>query len=141
MKKVIYNAYDMEHDDFLIDDILTDIRERCDAADGIIIRGRVGLWNGTFDAGAVLETFNDFYYKAVRDCDYLNIYDENGDIIFEFIHHDGTNVFTLRTLTARAMRFYKAWERGSAGQDIPEKDLHAAMWKNSFFCHKLHYFN
>lgn len=41
------------------------------------------------------------FYKAMTDCDYFRIYDENGHMYLTCSHHDGTNHFEIKIVTEK----------------------------------------
>lgn len=74
--------------------------------------GEVGLWHGTYKCGDIGE-FWDLYYKAIEDCNYINIYDENGHMYLTCSHHDGTNHFEIKILNDDAEDYYDRWSYGT----------------------------
>ena len=74
--------------------------------------GEIGLWHGTYKAGDIGE-FWDLYYKAIKDCDYIKIYDENGHMYITCSHHDGTNHFEIKILNDNAEDYYDRWSYGN----------------------------
>lgn len=74
--------------------------------------GSVGRWNGTYKVGDIGD-FWTLYYKAVRDCDYIKIYDENGHMYLTCSHHDGTNHFEIKILNDDAEDYYDRWSYGN----------------------------
>lgn len=71
--------------------------------------GEVGLWHGTYKAGRIGE-FWDLFNKAIKDCDYINIYDENGRMYLTCSHHDGTNHFEIKVITDEGKEYLERWE-------------------------------
>ena len=57
--------------------------------------GNVGRWDGVYKAKAIGEFF-DLFYKAITDCDYIKLYDENGHFYLTCTHHDGTCHFEIK---------------------------------------------
>lgn len=74
--------------------------------------GEVGRWNGTYKCGDTGD-FWTLYYKAVRDCNYIKIYDENGHMYLTCSHHDGTNHFEIKILNDDAEDYYDRWSYGT----------------------------
>lgn len=74
--------------------------------------GEIGRWDGTYKVGDIGD-FWTLYYKAVRDCDYIKIYDENGHMYLTCSHHDGTNHFEIKELTDGAEDYYDRWSYGN----------------------------
>lgn len=74
--------------------------------------GEVGLWHGTYKCGDIGE-FCKLYYQAIKDCDYIRIYDENGHMYLTCSHHDGTNHFEIKILNDDAEDYYNRWSYGT----------------------------
>ena len=72
--------------------------------------GEVGRWNGVFKAGTLFETFDDFFYKATKDCDYIHFYDENGHLYLTCSHHDGTCHYEIKEVTDKGIEYLENWE-------------------------------
>ena len=74
--------------------------------------GEVGLWNGIYKCGQIGE-FWDLFSKAIEDCSYIKIYDENGHMYLTCSHHDGTNHFEIKILNDDAEDYYDRWSYGT----------------------------
>lgn len=62
--------------------------------------GTLGLWDGRPKVSFIAKDFEDAYRQAMgRDCEYFRAWDENGRLMIDATHHDGTNSFELRALT------------------------------------------
>lgn len=75
-----------------------------------LLIGSVGRWDGVYPAGTVFETFDEFFYKATADCDYIHFYDENGHLYLRCSHHDGTCHYEIRKITEQGIKFLERWE-------------------------------
>ena len=64
----------------------------------VVFFGSIGRWNGVFK-GSIHGEFWDCFYKAIKDCDYWKIYDENGHLYLTCSHHDGTCHFEIAEVT------------------------------------------
>ena len=62
--------------------------------------GSVGLWHGTYEVKE-RDEFWKLFDKAMTDCDYFKIYDENGHMYLTCSHHDGTNHFEIKIVTEK----------------------------------------
>lgn len=71
--------------------------------------GNVGLWNGVYKAGKIGE-FWELFNKAITDCGYLKIYDENGHLYLTCSHHDGTCHFEIKEITEKGEEYLENWE-------------------------------
>lgn len=72
--------------------------------------GEVGRWNGTYKAGTLFDTFEDFFYEAAKDCDYIRFYDENGHLYLTCSHHDGTCHYEIKEVTEKGIEYLDNWE-------------------------------
>lgn len=72
--------------------------------------GEVGRWNGVYKAGTLFETFEDFFYEAAKDCDYIHFYDENGHLYLTCSHHDGTCHYEIKEVTDKGIQYLENWE-------------------------------
>ena len=72
--------------------------------------GSVGRWIGVYKAGTLFDTFDDFFYKATRDCHYIHFYDENGHLYLSCSHHDGTCCYEIKEVTDKGIKYLENWE-------------------------------
>lgn len=89
--------------------------------------GAIGRWNGThtgFDIG----DFDDLFSKYTVDCDYFEIYDDDGALYIRCSHHDGTNLFQVLTLTNKGARTFDDWQY-SYGKyaKLDDKEIHKLL--------------
>lgn len=75
-----------------------------------ILVGQVGRWDGIYRAGTIFDTFDDFFYKATDDCDYIHFYDENGHLYLTCSHHDGTCHYEIKEVTDKGIQYLENWE-------------------------------
>lgn len=108
------------------------IRELKPFFDGkyVIIQGSCGLWNGKFAAGTVEYDFDKWFYKTVSVGDYVEICDVDGHLYINVCHHDGTNSFEVKFLTARGVSRLEHWEEN---WDAPEteQEIHGKLFSIS----------
>jgi len=97
-----------------------------------MIRGTVGRWNGTFPAGIVFTDFGKMFSDATTDCDYWKIWDENGHLFIKCSHHDGTNLFEIKRITAPGATLLEKWE-SDYYDPRTEEEIHATIWNNNFY--------
>ena len=71
--------------------------------------GSLGLWNGVYRAGKIGD-FEKLFFKAIEDCDYIKIYDENGHLYLTCSHHDGTNCFEIKVVGDKGEEYLENWE-------------------------------
>ena len=102
--------------------------------------GAVGLWHGTYMAGKIGE-FWELFYKAITDCDYIRLYDENGHFYLTCSHHDGTNHFEIKILTGQGEDYLERWE-DNWGDKRTEQHVHNQIFKRYShipnFAHKVY---
>ena len=137
-QRIIFNNYDQPSDEEIIAQLLDEGHEREDIDDELIWNrryldeelnwdeakyeltkffegktvgffGSLGLWDGVHKGGMIGEFWN-VYYKAIKHCDYIKIYDENGHLYLTCSHHDGTNHFEIKVLTDKGVQYNKNWE-------------------------------
>ena len=104
-ERVIYNNYDLW-------DAEKEMLEDFFKGKTVGFFGEIGLWHGTYKCGNIGD-FWKLYYEAVRDCDYIKIYDENGHLYLTCSHHDGTNHFEIKVLNDDAEDYYDRWSYGN----------------------------
>lgn len=75
-----------------------------------MIFGSVGRWDRIYRAGTIFDTFDDFFYKAAADCDYIRFYDENGHLYLTCSHHDGTCHYEIKEVTDKGIQYLENWE-------------------------------
>lgn len=71
--------------------------------------GEIGRWNGVYRGGDISSDFWDLFHKAIKDCDYIKIYDENGHMYLTCSHHDGTCHFEIKEITEEGYEYYDRW--------------------------------
>lgn len=94
-----------------------------------IIAGYFGRWNGSNYSAMVFDTFEDFFYKAMKDCMYWKFWDENGHLYFQCSHNDATNWFEIKQITERGEKYLDNWEYGSWNDKRTERDIHDRIIK------------
>lgn len=100
-----------------------------------LCRGTVGRWNGDFDAGNIVYSFDELA-DAWRDCDYIKLYDINGHFYIEATHHDGTNCFEVKKVTEAGAEYIDNhyW-------NYSDRELHERLFNNSHYTHLPHFAN
>lgn len=92
-----------------------------------IIRGVVGRWDGAYPAGTIFTDFMEMYDKATEDCGYVHVYDKNGHLYLQCSHHDGTNLYEIKKLTAKGEEYLANWEYGTDNRS--ERYVHDQIMK------------
>lgn len=75
-----------------------------------MIFGEVGRWDGVHKTGTLFDTFDDFFYEAAKDCEYIHFYDENGHLYLTCSHHDGTCHYEIKEVTDKGVQYLENWE-------------------------------
>lgn len=90
---------------YFVEDFKTFVASR-----NLILTGTVGRWDGNHDGGARINTFQDIE-MLWKDCDYIQVYDQNGHLHIKCSHHDGTNIFKLKKLTQKGVDLFDQHNR------------------------------
>lgn len=91
-----------------------------------ILQGYIGRWDGRHKGGFVFDSFREMS-RAWDDCDYLEIYDENGHSYIQCSHHDGTDLYEIRLLNDKGYDYYA---RHQWYDD--EEEVHNKLMKNPY---------
>ncbi len=89
-------------------EFITGILEQHWNGEPVAVDAGLGLWYGTVRAGGLFRTLRD----AVRGCNPTRIYVENGRVFIDHVHHDGTNTYELRQLTAKGRTWFENNDNG-----------------------------
>lgn len=71
-----------------------------------VLFGHGGLWDGNHAGGGLIHDFSDLS-RVWDNMDAIRIYDDDGDLVFHAMHHDGTNVWRLRRVTEEGKEYLK----------------------------------
>lgn len=85
--------YDLWLEDFNLN-VLPDIKNQC-RNDILVMAGTVGRWNGNFGGGTVIDVDD---LLGIEDVDSVRLISDNGNIVWEGSHHDGTHSMGLYTV-------------------------------------------
>lgn len=124
-KNTVYElASEIENDDFM--NILNELKSFFDDKT-VMFTGAIGRWNGTH-AGFDIGDFDDLFSEYTEDCDYFEIYDDDGALYIRCSHHDGTNLFQVLTLTNKGARAFDDWQY-SYGKyaKLDDKEIHKLL--------------
>lgn len=97
-----------------------------DSANGFLLCGTCGCWNGTYAGGCYVNSFNDLY-KFWDGCRDIKVYDENGHLYVQATHHDGNNFAELKELTPKGAKYKEnhCWDS--------DRDVHEKLFNNSAY--------
>lgn len=115
------------------DDIESEVRYRDERGSYLIIAS-LGLWNGRFDGGKIID---GYLTEAIRACfeDYNKVYWQDKNLKVEAIYHDGTNYFIIKKLTDRGIEFYN-----NHYYDYDARTLHQKLFKDAHYTHSVDFF-
>ena len=102
----------------------------------LIITGRIGRWNGTFDGGKIMDI--EDIHDCWKDCDYIEIYDEGGHLYIDSYHHDGGNHFEVKILTEKGIDYYDRWNYNWDDKRT-DREVFTRLMKNSNYSHIPHF--
>ncbi|MBO5969197.1 MAG: hypothetical protein J6S14_11950 [Clostridia bacterium] len=99
----------------------------------LLVVGSLGLWYGNCAGGKICKDLRELS-GAWEDCDYINIYDQNGHLYIKCSHHDGSNYFECKVLTEKGENYADdhSW-------DMDDQDLHKRLWNDSHYTHLPHF--
>ena len=69
-----------------------------------LLVGTCGRWNGSVRGGKFIASFDDLY-NAIQHLDYLRVVDRNGHLFIEGYHHDGSDSYEIKQLTAKGYQY------------------------------------
>ena len=123
--------YDQNERDW--DDIEWEV-ECHDERGSYLIIASLGLWNGRFDGGKIID---GYLTEAIRACfeDYNKVYWQDKNLKVEATHHDGTNYFIIKKLTDRGIEFYNNHE-----WDMDDRTLHQKLFRDAHYSHSVDFF-
>ena len=129
-KNTVYElASEIESDDFMI--ILNELKSFFDDKT-VMLTGTVGRWDGNH-AGFDIGDFDDLFSKYTEDCEYFDIYDDNGALYIRCSHHDGANLFQVLTLTHKGSRAFEDWQDYTGKYaDCSDRDIHKILLNRRF---------
>jgi hypothetical protein len=97
-----------------------------------LVCGSFGGWRGRQAAGSLISSFRELSV-AWQDCDYIDIYDENGHLYIKCSHHDGTNYYELKRVTPKGYEFL------SNNYYKPDEETHEKAFNCNLFTALPHY--
>lgn len=123
--------YDQNERDW--DDIKWEV-ENQDERGSYLIIASLGLWNGRFDGGKIID---GYLYEAIRECfeDYNKVYWQDKNLKIEATHHDGTNYFIIKKLTDRGIEFYN-----NHYYDYDDRTMHQKLFRDAHYSHSVDFF-
>lgn len=123
--------YDQNERDW--DDIEGEVKWHDERGSYLIIAS-LGLWNGRFDGGKIID---GYLTRAIRACfeDYNKVYWQDKNLKVEATHHDGTNYFIIKKLTDRGIEFYN-----NHYYDYDDRTMHQKLFRDAHYSHSVDFF-
>lgn len=123
--------YDQKERDW--DDIECEVKYHDERGSYLIIAS-LGLWNGRFDGGKIIDGYLN---KVIRACfeDYNKVYWQDKNLKVEATHHDGTNYFIIKKLTDRGIEFYN-----NHCYDYDDRTMHQKLFRDAHYSHSVDFF-
>lgn len=75
----------------------------------LLVFGSIGRWDGAHTGWEVKSSFDEIVQETMKDCEGFEIWDENGHLYVEGIHHDGRNIVEVRMMTETGNAYYCDW--------------------------------
>lgn len=115
------------------DDIKAEVKYHNERGSYLIIAS-LGLWNGRFDGGKIID---GYLTDAIKACfeDYNKVYWQDKNLKVEATHHDGTNHFIIKKLTDRGIEFYN-----NHYYDYDDRTMHQKLFKDAHYTHSVDFF-
>lgn len=116
-------------------DVISEIEhhESCHGKKHYIVVAKLGLWNGTFDGGKIVEGLA----SVIRECfeDYNRLYMDGRRLRISASHHDGTNTFEVKELTDKGVNYANRHD-----YDTEPRELHAKLFNSSNYSREVKLF-
>lgn len=97
-----------------------------DTSRTFILRGTCGLWYGRVEGGKIINSYDELS-EAWQKNDEFKIYDKNGLFSIKSIHHDGTNLWTVKELTEKGKKYLSRHEG-----EVPDRILHEKLFSSPY---------
>ena len=118
-----------------LSDVISEVEhyESCHGKKSYIIVAKLGLWNGTFDGGKIVEGLAN----VIRECfeDYNRLYVDGRRLRISASHHDGTNTFEVKELTDKGVDYASRHD-----YDTEPRELHAKLFSSSNYSREVKLF-
>lgn len=98
-----------------------------------VVKATLGLWDGIYDGGKVIESLESAIKQTFED--YNKIYIEGRRLKVKAIHHDGTNFYQFKELTKRGEEYYERHKYED------QQQLVETLFKNSHYSREVTMFN
>lgn len=104
-----------------------------------VIKGLIGLWNGTFEGGKIIKGMSTVISKCINQSDFFKFFIEKRCMHFTCPHHDGINQFWVKELTKRGEKYYEAHKDEMSDRKMVEKlyndkhlSRHVTIWHEMY---------
>lgn len=104
-----------------------------------VVKGLIGLWQGTFDGGKIVKGMENVILKCSETGDSFKFFMEGRVMRFMTFHHDGTNNFWIKELTKRGEKYYEVHKDELSDREMVEKlyndrhlSKHVTLWHDMY---------
>ena len=94
--------------------------------DCYLLTGYLGSWRGNLDGGKFIKSI-DYFLDVTEHLNDIKIIDQNGHLIIEGSHHDGSDRYELKKLTR------KGYELANKNYFANDRELHNTIMKTNFY--------
>ena len=91
-----------------------------------LVTGYSGTWRGNLDGGKFVSNIDEFL-DVIDHLDCIRITDQNGHLIIEGCHHDGSDRYELKKLT------HKGYELADKYYFANDRKLHKTLMNTNFY--------
>lgn len=92
-----------------------------------LVLGTLGLWDGTHDGGKIIQGGFEKVYQACAQ-DFTTLGFSKGVCYISAVHHDGTNYFRVKELTAKGIDYII-----NHPYDFEPRELHRRLWNDAHY--------
>lgn len=129
------SAFVEENNSEYLSDVISEIEhhESVHGKKSYVVVAKLGLWNGTFDGGKIIEGLAN----VIRECfeDYNRLYVDGRRLRISASHHDGTNTFEVKELTDKGSDYADRHD-----YDTEPRELHAKLFSSSNYSREVKLF-
>ena len=116
------------------EDISCELKHFFEKGGAWLLMGSIGRWDGNYKIGYIFNTFEEFC-RCFRDCDYIEITDDEGHLKIKCSHHDGTNFYEVKCVSD----FVYEWYNNHEHYIYDKGKVYTKMWNNNFMTSLPHF--
>lgn len=121
--------------DWMLGDLYCEIEtyERTHGAKSYVVLADLGLWNGRYDGGKVINGLWNTISQTLEDYSTIKLVGKRLKV--SAVHHDGTNYYEIRELTDKGTQYMERHE-----YDMSDRELHTKLFNDSHYSHEVSMF-